>query len=52
MPFPFHRRGRAGLVLALMLVLLALPLVACGKKSEPGPPPGEANTYPRFYPHE
>ncbi len=48
---PAARRHRAGLVLALLLVL-ALPLLACGKKAEPSPPPGELNTYPRHYPNE
>jgi hypothetical protein len=35
-----------------LLLLLALPLLACGKKSAPVPPPGEPNTYPRTYPSE
>lgn len=36
--------------LALVLLALTLPLSACGKKNEPVPPPGVANTYPRVYP--
>jgi hypothetical protein len=43
------RRRRAGLALALLLAA-ALPLLACGKKAEPGPPPGEPLAYPRAYP--
>jgi len=35
-----------------LLLLLALPLAACGKKGAPEPPPGEKNTYPRTYPSE
>jgi len=27
-----------------------LTLVACGKKGEPQPPPGEPNMYPKTYP--
>jgi predicted small lipoprotein YifL len=39
--------------IALALVLLfALPLLSCGKKGAPQPPPGEPNTYPRTYPSE
>jgi hypothetical protein len=45
------RRCRAGLALALLLAA-ALPLLACGKKAEPGPPPGAVVTYPRNYPHD
>jgi len=33
-----------------LLLLLALPLAACGKKGTPEPPPGVPNTYPRTYP--
>ena len=36
--------------LALVLLALALPLSACGKKNDPVPPPGVPNTYPRVYP--
>jgi hypothetical protein len=45
------RRRRAGIALALLLAA-SLPLFACGKKAEPGPPPGAVVTYPRIYPHE
>jgi len=43
-------KGR-GLAIVLLLTVL-LPLMACGKKSEPAPPPGQPNTFPRTYPHE
>jgi predicted small lipoprotein YifL len=38
--------------LALLLLGLAFPLAACGKKGDPVPPPGEPVTYPRTYPRE
>jgi hypothetical protein len=39
-------------MLAAALLLLALPLAACGKKAAPVPPTDEPNTYPRTYPRE
>jgi len=49
-------RGEVGharrLVLLAALLLLALPLAACGKKGAPQPPADEPNTYPRTYPRE
>ena len=36
----------------LMLLVLLLPLAACGKKNAPVAPPDEPNTYPRSYPRE
>jgi hypothetical protein len=37
----------------LILVLaLAATLAACAKRSDPQPPKGEPNTYPRAYPSE
>ena len=35
-----------------ILLLVILPLVGCGKKNSPVPPPDEPNTYPRPYPSE
>ncbi|HEX7968385.1 MAG TPA: hypothetical protein VF502_09205 [Stellaceae bacterium] len=46
------RRRRAGIVLALLLLAVALPLAGCGKKGPPSPPPDEPNTFPRSYPRE
>jgi predicted small lipoprotein YifL len=46
-----QRRARLG-ALALLLLGLALPLAACGKKGDPVAPPGEPNIYPRTYPRE
>jgi peptidoglycan/LPS O-acetylase OafA/YrhL len=41
------------LVPALVAVLvLAATLAACAKRSEPSPPKGEVDTYPRAYPNE
>jgi predicted small lipoprotein YifL len=34
----------------LLLMLFATVLAGCGKKSDPLPPPGVPNTYPRVYP--
>jgi predicted small lipoprotein YifL len=42
----------AWLALLLLLLAAAAPLAACGKKSDPSPPPGEPNTYPGNYPRE
>jgi predicted small lipoprotein YifL len=36
----------------LLLLLLVLPVFACGKKNAPVAPPDEPNTYPRPYPRE
>lgn len=47
-PRAFLRR----LILLGVLAALALPLVSCGKKNQPEPPPGSQNTYPRVYPSE
>ncbi len=49
---PSARRRRAGIALALLVLAFALPLAACGKKADPGPPPGEPNVYPRAYPRD
>jgi hypothetical protein len=43
-------RRRVALLVALML--LALPLAACGKRAAPEPPADQPNTYPRIYPSE
>jgi hypothetical protein len=37
---------------AIVLLLVALGLAACGKKGPPEPPPGVPNVYPRSYPRE
>ncbi|MCC7428713.1 MAG: hypothetical protein IT557_17610 [Alphaproteobacteria bacterium] len=39
------------LILAgLLLLALAAPLAACGKRGQPLPPEGSGSTYPRSYP--
>jgi ABC-type uncharacterized transport system auxiliary subunit len=46
-------RGAARLAAQLVVALvLAASLAACAKRSEPAPPKGEINTYPRPYPSE
>jgi predicted small lipoprotein YifL len=40
------------IVRALVVVIVAVMLVGCGKKNAPIPPPDEPNTYPRPYPNE
>ena len=40
------------LILALAAMLLALPLVACGKRNAPTPPSDQPRTYPGNYPSE
>ena len=42
--------GGVKFLLIATIVLLALPLVACGKRGTPDPPAGQANVYPRQYP--
>jgi hypothetical protein len=44
------RLGVAKFLLVLLVAVVALPLVACGKRASPEPPPGEKSTYPRTYP--
>jgi predicted small lipoprotein YifL len=34
------------------IVLVALALAGCGKKSSPSPPQGVPNTYPQPYPRQ
>jgi len=41
---------RAGLV--LVALVLAIALTGCGRRSQPEPPPGVPNTFPRPYPSE
>jgi len=41
---------RRGAALVLLLVIGAT-LAGCGKKSDPRPPPGEVDVFPRFYPN-
>ena len=36
------------MVILVLVVAMAWPLLACGRKSQPEPPPD--NTYPRTYP--
>jgi len=36
--------------LALIVLLAAVPLAACGKKGQPSVPVGEKSTYPHPYP--
>lgn len=42
--------ARRRLILGLLLLALAAPLAACGKKGDPRPPSGENAPYPRTYP--
>ena len=35
-----------------LLILIAIPLAACGKKGPLEPPAGVPNTYPQTYPRE
>ncbi|MHA1114139.1 MAG: LPS translocon maturation chaperone LptM [Alphaproteobacteria bacterium] len=44
-------RGPLGRVLFVLVILaLAAPLAACGKKAPPEPPSGKESTYPKTYP--
>lgn len=42
--------ARNRLILGLLLLALAAPLAACGKKGPPKPPSGDEAPYPRTYP--
>jgi hypothetical protein len=42
----------SGLARLMVVLLIALALVGCGKKGGLQPPPDEPNTYPRSYPRE
>jgi hypothetical protein len=42
---------RPRIVALLAIIAVALPLVACGKRAPPQPPPGEPDTYHKFYPN-
>jgi hypothetical protein len=48
---PQRSYGRPAAQLALVL-LLAAALAGCAKRSDPAPPKGEPNTFPRAYPHD
>ena len=39
------------LTILLLIFAVALPLMACGKRAKPDPPPGETNVYPKAYPN-
>jgi predicted small lipoprotein YifL len=38
------------LFIVMLIVALAAPLTACGKKGPNEPPPGKESTYPKQYP--
>lgn len=40
------------IALLLVVVVLAVPLAACGKKNGPVPPPDQPQTYPGQYPKQ
>lgn len=40
------------IALLLVVAVLAVPLVACGKKNDPVPPPNQPQTYPGQYPKQ
>ena len=46
-PSPTLRRR---LILAALILALAAPLAACGKKGDPRPPSGDNAPFPRTYP--
>jgi hypothetical protein len=54
---PDESRGPSGrisfkpLCVALLMLAIALPLVACGKRAPPDPPAGEKSVYPKVYPN-
>lgn len=43
-------RPRLPALLLALLLALALPLGACGKRGEPKPPDGKPSSFPRTYP--
>ncbi len=38
------------IILIMLTLALAAGISACGKKSDPEPPPGEKSEFPRTYP--
>jgi predicted small lipoprotein YifL len=48
---PNRGRPRARWLLLLLIAAIALPLASCGKRGQPGPPPGEKSVYPKTYPN-
>jgi predicted nucleic acid-binding Zn ribbon protein len=46
-----RRRLEGRTIVILLIMALALPLMACGKRALPQAPAGEPSTYPKAYPN-